>query len=139
MIDASVAVKWVIPEPFADRARTLLEADGMYAPAHWLAEAVNAVRKRASREQLSADDARECASTLVDAPVTPVPLSELLMPAMDLAIRLRISIYDALYVALAAGRQIPLITDDRTLLMRMATEPTLAPLALPLEKLPEGG
>jgi predicted nucleic acid-binding protein len=139
VIDASVAVKWAVPEPLTNEAKTLLDGGEMCAPAHWQAEAVNAVWKRAHRGQLSVEDAKECASVLVAAPVTPVPLVGLLEPAMDLAVKLRISIYDSLYVALAAERQIPLVSDDRELMRRMMAEPIFARLALPLDRLPGSG
>jgi predicted nucleic acid-binding protein len=139
VVDASVAVKWAVPEPFTEQATTLLEDHDLYAPAHWQAEAVNAVWKRVHRRQLTMVDAKECVSLFVDAPVNPVPLTELLEAAMEFAARLRISIYDALYVALAADRQIPLVSDDRELLRRMMAEPTLGGLSLPVTELARRG
>lgn len=108
----------------------------MYAPAHWQAEAVNGVWKHVHRGQLSADDARECASVLTDAPVGVVPLPRLMERAFDRAMGLRITVYDALYLALAEARGLPLISDDRELLRRISTDPALAPLALHVGDLP---
>jgi predicted nucleic acid-binding protein len=136
VIDASVAIKWVVPEPFTDQATTLLAGPVLCAPAHWHAEAVNGVWKRVYRGELSAEHARSCARTLIDAPVKTVPLPDLIEPALNLAIRLRITVYDALYVALAEVRRIPLVSDDRELLKRMAAERTLASLAQPVGDLP---
>ncbi len=72
---------------------------------------------------------------LIDAPVTVVLLPELIEAALNLAIRLRITMYDALYVALAEARRIPLVSDDGELLRRMASEPALASLAQPVSRL----
>ncbi len=72
----------------------------------------------------------------VVAPVKAVLLAELIERAMNLAIRLRITVHDSLYAALAEARRIPFVSDDRELLRRMASERTLAPFAQPVGDLP---
>ena len=135
VVDASVAIKWVVEEEFSDQAGTLLTGTTLCAPAHWQAETVNAIWGRVHRGKLSAADGRERASTLISAPVEAVPLAGLLDQAFHLAVALRLTVYDSLYVALAKVRSIPLVSDDRRLLRRMMAEPTLAALTRPLADL----
>lgn len=54
VVDASVAVKWVFAEDHLDAALRLLgQADSLLAPAHWLAEATNALWAKSIRGDLS--------------------------------------------------------------------------------------
>ena len=135
VIDASVAVKWVVAEPFSDRANALLASTTLWAPAHWQAEAVNGLWGRVYRGEMSAEDAEDRASTLIDAPVGVVPLSGLIERSLALSIALKITVYDSLYVALAEARGLPLISSDRELMRRMAARPPLSRLAQPIEHL----
>jgi predicted nucleic acid-binding protein len=47
VIDASVAVKWVVREPDSDAADALLDDIELIAPVLWLAEAANVLWRRA--------------------------------------------------------------------------------------------
>ena len=47
MVDASVAVKWVVEEDHSAKAMLLLGLDARHAPDHWRAEAVNVLWSRA--------------------------------------------------------------------------------------------
>lgn len=136
VIDASVAIKWVIAEPFSEQAHALLTEPTLCAPAHWQGEAVNALWAQVIRGVWPAEDAIERAAILKDAPVEPVPLAQLLNPALKLAIALHSTVYDSLYVALAVARGIPLISDDQKLLRKMRSDPALASLAVSIGDLP---
>jgi predicted nucleic acid-binding protein len=117
VLDASVAVKWVMAEEHAEAALLLLESGiGLAAPAHWLGEAVNAIWAATRRGDLTEDEARERAATLAEAPIAAVPLGQLAPAAMTIALRLAITIYDSLYLALAERQDATLVTDDRRLL-----------------------
>lgn len=135
VVDASVAIKWVVDEEFSEQAGALLTGTALCAPAHWQAEAMNGIWGYVRRGRISAADARLRAAAMINAPVEPVPLAALLDRAFELALTLRLTVYDALYVALARARSIPLVSDDRKLLQRMKGEPTLATLARPLAEL----
>ncbi|HME24131.1 MAG TPA: type II toxin-antitoxin system VapC family toxin [Acetobacteraceae bacterium] len=117
IVDASVAVKWVMAEAHAEAALRLLESGiGLTAPAHWLGEAVNAIWAACRRGDLVEQEAHERAATLAEAPIAVVPLDRLVSAAMTLALRLGITVYDALYLALAEQQGALLVTDDRRLL-----------------------
>jgi predicted nucleic acid-binding protein len=136
VVDASVAIKWVVDEQFSEQADALLAGTTLCAPAHWQAEATNGIWGYVRRGRMLAVDAKVRAAAMINAPVEPVPLAALLDRAFDLALTLRLPVYDTLYVALARTRAIPLVSDDQKLLQRMKGEPSLAALALPLADLP---
>lgn len=135
VIDASVAIKWLVAEPLSEQAASLLGRTRMSAPAHWQAETLNGLWGWVYRGGMSAEDACERASWLRDAPVAIASLGSLLGRALELSIAMKITIYDSLYVALAELRRIPLVTNDRKLLRQMAGDPALAALAKPLDSL----
>lgn len=117
VVDASVAVKWVLPEAHSEPALRLLESGiGLAAPAHWLAEAVNAVKIACERSTIGRDEVQELVLTLAEAPVASVPIDRLALSAMDIGLRIGASIHDALYLALAVRDDAQLITDDRRLI-----------------------
>jgi predicted nucleic acid-binding protein len=100
-----------------EAALLLLESGiGLAAPARWLGEAVNAVWAATRCGELTEDEAQERAAILAEAPIAAVPLGQLVSAAMTIALRLGITIYDSLYLALAERQDATLVTDDRRLL-----------------------
>ena len=117
VVDASVAAKWVMEEPHSDLAQQILDSGvELAAPAHWLGEAANAVWAAARRGDLNAEEAEERARTLAEAPIHAVPLARLVEAAVAIGLRIGVTIYDALYLALAIERTAVLITDDQRLI-----------------------
>jgi predicted nucleic acid-binding protein len=73
VIDASVAVKWVIPEPDSERA----ELDrGLVAPDVLFAACANALWKKVRRGELTKGEAEIAAQTLEQADLTVVSTRE---------------------------------------------------------------
>ena len=126
VVDASVGVKWVLPEPGSDRARGLLEASArgdaeLLAPDIYVAEVSNVLWKRTHLTgDLLADDAREALDSLVAALPALVPSPVLASQALELALAFGRSLYDCLYVALALRAGCPLVTADRRLVRAFA-------------------
>ena len=81
VIDASVAIKWVVPEIGSEAASDLLGRE-LWAPSLWLAEAANALLKKTRRGEITAQEARVRAQDLADAPIEPIELPILLPSAM---------------------------------------------------------
>ncbi len=105
-------------EPHADVAVQILESGmDLAAPAHWLAEAVSAVWAATRRGDLTGQQSEGRARVLAEAPVATVPLDELIVAAMTIGLRVGVTIYDALYLALAEEQDSVLVTDDRRLLL----------------------
>ena len=117
VVDASVAVKWLLPE--VDRPAALRLQDqyqdrqlDLLAPPLLLLEVGNALRKRVRRGELTSQTAEACFDQLIrDAPelreTTAVTAS-----AFRLALAHQRPIYDCLYLALALDRRCDLITAD---------------------------
>ena len=112
VIDASVALKWVLDEPGRDAADALLDEE-LIAPALWLVEAANALWRRSQRGEISADQARARLLELHTAPVTTTQVVDDLVVAADLAHELGHPVYDCLYLALALREATYVVTADR--------------------------
>ena len=129
MIDASVAVKWLLPERHAAAARRLLRGRReLLAPDLIWAEVGNALWKRCRRAELAADTARKILQDFRHFPLQTHAAEALVGFAWDLANRYGVTVYDGLYLALAVGRNCPLVTADRPLydaLNGHALSPTL--------------
>lgn len=120
VVDASVAVKWLVPEDFTPQALTLLRgAETMFAPAHWLAEAANTLWAMfAVRGDLSRAEMLERIAALAEARVISTPVASMLPKAAAIAADLRLTVYDSLYLALAEQQELAFITADRKLFAR---------------------
>jgi predicted nucleic acid-binding protein len=112
VIDASVALKWVLHEPDAQAADALLD-DELIAPSLWLIEAANALWRRSRRGEISAKEAKARLAELYNAPVATGELEEDLMAAADLATILDHPVYDCLYLAVAIREHTYVVTAGR--------------------------
>jgi predicted nucleic acid-binding protein len=111
VVDASVAVKWVVREPDSDAAAAL-RGEQLIAPALWLAEAANVLWRRARIGDITAEEARSRLSELVNAPVASLPMEPYLDHALQLATELGHPIYDCIYLALALRQDTYVVTAD---------------------------
>ena len=119
VVDTSVALKWLKPqgERHVETALALLDehqsgAHVLHAPDHLLLEVMNALwSHNASAEQI--ERAVELLRKLHIAFVEPD--DRLLASAATLAAEHRITVYDAMFAALAGSLDCELVTDDRTL------------------------
>lgn len=114
VVDASVVVKWLVDEEGSDAAAELA-GESLAAPTLLLAECANVLWVKARVGELDREQAKERTALLVDLPVTLEPIASLIADASDLALRLDVTVYDALYVALARRRGDLLITADHKL------------------------
>jgi predicted nucleic acid-binding protein len=111
VIDASVALKWVLDEPGSDAADALLD-ETLIAPGLWLVEVANALWRRRRQGELTQDEARRRLSALMDAPVSTTPIEDDLLAAAELAASLDHPVYDCLYLALAIREDAVMVTAD---------------------------
>ncbi|MGB7102124.1 MAG: type II toxin-antitoxin system VapC family toxin [Xanthobacteraceae bacterium] len=117
VVDASVAVKWVIPEPDSERAAAIRTADDdLIAPSLAYAEIGSAIWRAVVRGDVPAAEARRDLKVAVSHYRHIIPLEELADSALELATRLRHPIYDCFYLALAERERCPLITADGRLI-----------------------
>jgi predicted nucleic acid-binding protein len=120
VIDAGIAVKWFLSEPYSDNARRLLEqfqrfAVALIAPDLLIAETANVFWKRSSRGDLTALEAIDNLSDLITINLPLVPAALLANRALSLALTNHRSVYDSLYLALALERNCEFVTSDERL------------------------
>lgn len=114
IVDASVAVKWVVEEVFSDVA-TALAGKELYAPDLLYIECANILWKKAVRGDLTLAQAARALKELQRSPVVVIASGPLLEKALALSGALRHPVYDCVYLALAAEQKMPLITADERL------------------------
>jgi len=124
VVDASVGIKWALPEPNSEAARRLLDGDRtLLVPDLFFAEVANTLWKRVTRRDMTADEAR-LALLGFDTRSFDVHLSRSLMHlALELAVRTAQTAYDCLYLALAVIHDCPLVTADRRLYAMLRPSP----------------
>jgi predicted nucleic acid-binding protein len=115
VIDASVAVKWLVTEAFSEEAASLLDTDlTLIAPELLFAEAANALWAMQRRGDIGKADFAEAIDVLRAAPIAvPVTMRQLAASAGRLAVDLQHPVYDCFYLALAVQEQYPVVTADR--------------------------
>jgi predicted nucleic acid-binding protein len=120
VIDASIAIKWVVQEPGTAEALALRRGRQLAAPDLLAAECANILWKKVSRGELTSDQAGFAARLLQRADIELAPMRGLIEPAAQLAIELGHPAYDCLYLALALARGILFVTADERLLRKAA-------------------
>lgn len=112
VIDASVALKWVLDESGSAAAEKLRDEE-LIAPVLWLAEASNALWRGVRVGQLGGEEATELLLELMGAPIATLPMEPHLAHALHLATQLDHPIYDCIYLALALRHETHVVTADR--------------------------
>jgi len=116
VVDASVVVKWFVPEVHAGAARNLLREDfALSAPDLVRAEVGNVLWKKWRRDQLSSEVVEGVLRDLRSFTLEIETSEPLMGAAWDVARLYDRSFYDGLYVALAERTGCPLVTADRRL------------------------
>ncbi len=107
VVDASLALKWVLEEPYSSQAEALLEAwsaAGVYpvAPTLLSYEAANVLHRRAARGGITAEDATRALNDLLHMGVRLEHDPSTVVRAFHLARQLGLpAAYDAQYLAVA--------------------------------------
>jgi predicted nucleic acid-binding protein len=116
VVDASVVVKWLLPEIHSEAAKRLLADElQLWAPDLVWSEVGNVLWKRWRRGELPADVVQALLRDFRRFPLSVHPSDLLLQAAWEVAHALDRSFYDSLYLALAAALDCPLVTADRKL------------------------
>jgi predicted nucleic acid-binding protein len=116
VVDASVAVKWFVPEELSADARVLLAtAYRLLAPDLLWAELGNVLWKKHRRRELDQRTARRLLRDFSRVPIEFHSSERWADAALGPAIRHSVTVYDGLYLALAVGNGCRLMTADRRL------------------------
>jgi predicted nucleic acid-binding protein len=128
VVDASVGVKWFVPEVHAAEARRWRDgSDELHAPAFFFdLEIANILWKKVRRAEITRADADQILGLLPALPLTRHPEPPLLTAAFDLADRTQRTVYDCLYLALAVRLGGRMVTADQRLCNSLAGTPWAA-------------
>ena len=127
VVDASVVVKWFVPEIHSDAARRLLALPLEYiAPDLLFAETANTIWKKIRREELTAEEGQRLVADIGQIAVATVPCRALAEDAHALANATGRTVYDSLYVALAVRLNTRAITADDRLEAALKKIPAVA-------------
>lgn len=114
VVDASVAIKFVVEEPGSVSALELIKSpEPLIAPDWLLAEAANAIARKVNTEGLDAEKAARSFAELTQFFARLYPTADLLDSAFALSLRLKHAFYDCIYLALALAEDTILVTADR--------------------------
>ncbi|MBO0718600.1 MAG: type II toxin-antitoxin system VapC family toxin [Rhizobiales bacterium] len=119
VIDASIAVKWVVEETGTANALVLRQAGRIIAPELLLAECANILWKKVRRRELTKEEAILAARLLQGADMEIVSTRSLAERATSIAIELDHPAYDCVYIALAAATDCRFVTADDRLLRKL--------------------
>jgi predicted nucleic acid-binding protein len=127
VVDASVVIKWFVPEVHGESARRLLTAPHQYlAPDLLFPEVGNVIWKKVRRGELTAREGGMLAADLTSVAVEAVASRVLLSDAVALAMATGLTVYDATYLALAVRLDTVLVTADERLGRAVAPDPVAA-------------
>jgi predicted nucleic acid-binding protein len=117
VVDASVAVKWFIPESHSEAAQRLLdERNELHAPDLLFPEFGNTLWKKFRRDELTETEVSSAAVALSVVPLALYPSPMLLESALIISMESSRTVYDGFYLALAVLLKCPLVTADDRLL-----------------------
>lgn len=122
VVDASVAVKWLLPEDGAEQARELLASgEPLLVPSTANVEVPGAVLRKLPAGLIDEPEAKECIALwndLLRENVRAVPVEELIDSAVRIAMSCKHPLTGCLYVAAASGLGATLVTADAELQRR---------------------
>ena len=128
VVDASLVVKWFVPEVHSEAARRWLDASHDYiAPDLVFPESGNAIWKKIRRRELSKDEGQQLVGDISVVGVEAVSMRALLPDAHALAVATGVTVYDAMYLTLAVRLETQVITGDDRFARKLAEHPLLAP------------
>jgi predicted nucleic acid-binding protein len=134
VVDCSVAAKWLLPEPGRDAAlawfdRYAAGTVALIAPDLLLAEFASLLAKRSRRKQIAIEAATDAYGLLSQSAPRLFSTRPLLESALVLSLRRHLSLWDCVYLALAAEHACPLLTADRRLFRASTGHPELVLVA----------
>jgi predicted nucleic acid-binding protein len=117
VVDASIAVKWMLPEEHTAAALRLQGVTtDLSSPDLIVVEVANVLWKKVRRGEIAEEKGREVLGIFQMSPLRLVSADLLLEGAWEIAARFDRSMYDSLYLALAVSEDCRMVTADRKLL-----------------------
>jgi len=118
VVDASVAVKWLLPEEDEDSAQQVLDSgESLIGPELIRVEVAAAVARKVRFQEITAHDGETAAAlwiqSIADGVITLISNETDVRDAFRLALALKHPLQDCLYLALAQRLGVPLVTANR--------------------------
>ena len=135
VLDASVALKWVLPESHTPKAVRLRNEyrqglRDLIAPDVFVPEVAHALTKAERRGIVPTGIAERRMLNIINCLPGIFPSLPLVRRALQIASQARIAVYDCLYVALADREGCELITSDEKLIRNLQADfPFIVPLS----------
>ena len=128
VLDASVALKWVLSEEHSDFANALREQhrNGVctfIAPDIFPLEVAHALTRAERKGLLQPPEASILTADILTTPPALHSSIDLLTRALEISSQMRVGIYDCLYVALAEDEGCELVSADEKLLVSLPGYP----------------
>jgi len=120
VVDASIAIKWVVEEEGTDTAVDLRSRFRFVAPELLIPECANILWKKVQRDELTRDEAILAARLLERSGTDLLPMLGLLEETTSLAIELSHPAYDCAYLVAARRTGSRFVTADTRLLRTIA-------------------
>lgn len=120
VVDASVAVKWLVVEEDSADARHLLDDEELHAPRLLVSEVANAVWRKVRLDQVDRGAAGQLLATMSDMPVRWHADETICADAIRLAIAHDRPVYDLMYLALAQRLGARVVTADQRFVNALA-------------------
>ena len=122
VVDASVAIKWLVAEENSDAAdRLLAGGDDLHAPRLMASEIANALWRKARMGEIERGRAGILMAAVSEMPVHWSSDETLCVDAVRLAVALDRPVYDCVYLALAHRVDARLVTSDARFAKALAT------------------
>lgn len=131
IVDASVALKWVVQENGSQEARDLL-SETLAAPELLYIECANALWAMARKKQFTAAEAAAAFAAIEGTPIRSVSTRVHANMAQIIAFELDHSVYDCLYLAAALAERATFVTADVAFLRAASANATYRDSVRPL-------
>ena len=119
VVDASIAIKWVVEENSTAEALALRQKAKLIAPELLVAECANILWKKVQRRELLKEEALLAARLLQGAEIELLPTRFLFEAATRMSIEINHPAYDCMYLALAIATDCEFVTADERFLRKL--------------------
>jgi predicted nucleic acid-binding protein len=129
VVDASVAIKWVLTESHSEAALRLLNKDyELLVPDFFFPEIGNILWKRIRWGETTLDLAQHDLNALMEGDLQIFPSFFLMPEALEIATSVGQAVYDCVYLTLAKKNQCQMVTADERFYNSLFREPLSAHL-----------